>query len=279
MNASTSIDWITASTAQLREPNEVLPAAQWGKVEHGILHYQCQKICSDSAARFLWSPDIAGRGSCCILGGSALAFFRTFAQLAPDTLIPHLSRLGFLATRIDCALDLYESKLSVRQIYDQIMSGAISVPTRKITLITAHAGSMTGETLYCGSRESERYLRIYDKGLEQNSALPGEWIRIELEIKGKRAKSAWQMALDTNEATLVASELSAFVTTQQQWWELALAGQYALPLSMHSRPISSRRKWLLGQVSMALANELREDPHFWETLRVSVDDLVINSRM
>jgi len=279
MNVSTSIDWITASTPQLREPNEVLPTASWGKMEHGILHYQCQKIDSDSSARFLWSPDVAGRGSCCILSGSAIQFLRRFSQLEPDKLIPHLAKLGFSATRIDVALDIYNSGVSVRQIYDELMWGNIKVPTRSITLITAHAGSMTGETMYCGSRESERYLRVYDKGLEQNSAKAGEWIRIELEIKGKRAKAAFAMALASNEATLVASELSSFVSSDLQWWKDALKGFYALPVSMQSRPISNRRKWLLGQVSMALANELRDDPNFWETLRVSVDDLVMNTKM
>ena len=272
MNVQKTIDWITASTSQLREPGEVLPHAAWGKMEHGILHYQCQKICSDSGARFLWSPDVTGRGACIVLSGGALLALRRFSQLPPDKLLPHLSHLGFLATRIDFALDLYDPGITIGDIYEQIMDGRITVPTRTVTRIQAHSGSATGETLYIGSRTSERYLRIYDKGVEQNSAPSGQWLRIELEVKGKRAKLAFVDLLRYGESACVANQLSSFITTAPKWFIDAICSEQTFPASILSRPVPARRKWLLGQVASAIANEIREDPDFWETLAVVVND-------
>jgi len=265
------IDWITASTSQIREPYEVLPHAQWGALQHGILHYQCQKICSDSGSRLLWSPDTANRGSCFIASGGALDFLRRFSQVTVDRLAPRLAGFGFSATRLDCALDVYNSGFTVRDFYEGVKDGSIKVPTRTFTLISSHSGASKADTCYCGSRESERYLRVYDKGMETNSAEPGEWLRIELEIKGKRAKAGWPELLEVGENEFSRRQLLSFASMDVEFWKTLLKSEHAVPSSLLSRPIPKRRQWLLGQVSMAIKNELRDDPEFWEALRASVD--------
>jgi DNA relaxase NicK len=54
-------------------------------------------------------------------------------------------------------------------------------PQRR-TLISNSDG---GSTLYFGSRVSDRFARLYDKGIEQQTSAAGKWWRFELEIKGK----------------------------------------------------------------------------------------------
>ena len=49
-------------------------------------------------------------------------------------------------------------------------------------------GSDGGSTVYIGSRASERFGRLYDKGVEQQTNPPGHWWRWELELKGKAAQ-------------------------------------------------------------------------------------------
>lgn len=49
------------------------------------------------------------------------------------------------------------------------------------------ADSNSSSTLYVGSRQSDRYLRLYDKGIEEGIAPPGTIFRTEVEYKGKRA--------------------------------------------------------------------------------------------
>jgi len=50
------------------------------------------------------------------------------------------------------------------------------------------ASLINGETLYIGSRKSGRFWRIYNKALEQG--IPGPLFRIEIELKGDRARQA-----------------------------------------------------------------------------------------
>jgi uncharacterized DUF497 family protein len=52
-----------------------------------------------------------------------------------------------------------------------------------------------GFTLYLGSRQSESYTRIYDKGQETGEKPPGTWVRWEHETKGSKSHQiAYQLA-------------------------------------------------------------------------------------
>lgn len=60
-------------------------------------------------------------------------------------------------------------------------------------LFTFIENSEGGSTLYVGSRSSMRYGRIYDKGVEQGTLVPGKLYRWELEIKDALADQAVAM--------------------------------------------------------------------------------------
>jgi DNA relaxase NicK len=47
-----------------------------------------------------------------------------------------------------------------------------------------------GSTLYLGSRMSDRFARLYDKGIEQQTHKAGKWWRFELELKGECSPQA-----------------------------------------------------------------------------------------
>lgn len=81
-------------------------------------------------------------------------------------------------TRLDIAFDLFESGLRIPQLAIDLNNPDAPGAKYKRTFIQSHSGA----TLSLGSRSSERYLRIYDKGAEQGSA--GDWKRIEIELKG-----------------------------------------------------------------------------------------------
>jgi DNA relaxase NicK len=62
----------------------------------------------------------------------------------------------------------------------------------KRTLITDSDG---GSTLYIGSRSSDRFARLYDKGREQRALPAGKWWRLELEVKGKSSQKVAEQLL------------------------------------------------------------------------------------
>lgn len=91
-------------------------------------------------------------------------------------------------SRLDLAVDVH-SALEMTSVPQNLYRYLNHVPPRngrpvKRTLITNSDG---GATLYIGSRTSDWFTRIYDKGIEQKAAPPGHWLRFELEIKGRAA--------------------------------------------------------------------------------------------
>lgn len=56
-------------------------------------------------------------------------------------------------------------------------------PAQRTLILNSNGGS----TLYIGSRTSDRFARLYDKGIEQKASSAGRWYRLELEVKGNSA--------------------------------------------------------------------------------------------
>lgn len=92
-------------------------------------------------------------------------------------------KLGGQVTRIDIALDVLDAFIDIVGMYSIVKRGGCITPSKKFSYIEGNSG----QTLYIGSRQSERMLRVYDKAAEQGA--PGHWTRFELEVKGARARA------------------------------------------------------------------------------------------
>ena len=106
-----------------------------------------------------------------------------------DRLVPFLEwalENGGNATRLDFALDDHDGLLTLDRIVAAEGEGRIISRWRGLTMWQKrYMGKIEGWTCYWGRRQSEAYLRIYDKAGEQG--VPGPWVRLELECKGKFA--------------------------------------------------------------------------------------------
>ena len=95
--------------------------------------------------------------------------------------------------RIDVALDDRNGVIDVDRIYASVKAGNCVSHFRQSRLISGldvGSGLDTGQTLCMGSRQSDTYLRIYDKAAEQRAkekVVEGTWIRWEMEWKSERA--------------------------------------------------------------------------------------------
>lgn len=91
-------------------------------------------------------------------------------------------------TRIDLAVDV---KMEVPALhlcddYYKWVTTRSLTGHRKYSLVVNNLG---GSTLYVGSRQSEEFGRVYDKGVEEGLGLqPGIKYRYEVELKGDKAK-------------------------------------------------------------------------------------------
>lgn len=119
------------------------------------------------------------------LNGSVLASmsFEAVHQLLLCAQLEH----KFIANRIDIALDfpLQSPRLSMRY-WESFIEDGLLVGYRTVRRVMSRGGSRPGTTVYLGSRESDRFVRIYDKNIDGV-----DYDRLEVEFK--RSRALWVM--------------------------------------------------------------------------------------
>ena len=100
---------------------------------------------------------------------------------ARDELLRNALRGGWKPTRIDIALDALDTGVTISSIRDAYMSNV----NRSVQRSTRYIEKGKAHTFELGSRTSEKFMRIYDKGAQQRTL--ASWLRFELECKGTYA--------------------------------------------------------------------------------------------
>ena len=173
--------------------------------------------------------------------------------------------LGGRITRLDLAIDVYGSGMNVLELKNAWDDGKLSTRARDISVIAPETRNQAGQiihkgrTVYVGARSSEVFLRVYDKGLETGDRYTmGDWVRIELELKGRKADSVASQLLENPEKwTLYAiAVIREFCFTQAVSWYCKAVTSEAVEIKAVPRKETNRYKWLLGNVLPALESEL-----------------------
>lgn len=176
--------------------------------------------------------------------------------------------IGFVAgckgsiSRIDIAFDLFDYGIDVPRIYEDWKKGRIQCNARRARPLTDGVkekdGSITeATTVYFGARTSDLMIRIYEKGKETGTGL--DWVRVELEIKGDKAK-----------AILADCERLGFPVVGRQllrdyfqkmpykfWKELTLGDSVAL--TSVGRKMTEREAWIRNVVFPVLVEEIAKE--------------------
>ncbi|BAU09055.1 hypothetical protein FIS3754_50170 (plasmid) [Fischerella sp. NIES-3754] len=113
-------------------------------------------------------------------------------MLSVAKLVDCLSGLNLNLTRIDLSIDDYQKRLNVLDILNWFNEGNFSGFTTKLPIPSGKGNKYTGLTLNCGSRESDKFVRIYDTfGKHKTKAT-----RFEGEFKDYKAKQIQQVLMD-----------------------------------------------------------------------------------
>jgi len=165
--------------------------------------------------------------------------------------------MGGRVTRLDLATDLYDTPVDYHNLYEQLDAGNARTAARDWRLVQ----SRTGATVYVGSRHSERFLRLYDKGKKD---LNGKrlWARAELEIKGTTARGVakWLILHGLESGMGVIGAFIDFNTVTWSYWM-----QQEAPVVISSTQTrSDTTAWLLGAVAKTLAREIEKDDSILE---------------
>lgn len=182
-----AIDWLTVTSTALNVGNRLLDtyaAYKTGKEASRTFYgFECLR----SETGLMWGKRPKdGRYILIAPGDLAQSIF---LKLAP---------LPVKVTRIDLACDVWldAPRDQVRHSARVPMSKAHESKT-KTTLIRGVGGGKrerVGDTLYLGSRQSQQFGRMYDKGLQQKTTTPGKWFRYEVEYKAEAARQIANVA-------------------------------------------------------------------------------------
>lgn len=157
-------------------------------------------------------------------------------------------------TRMDLAIDVHNSNLNIRSLYAQLKRGTAETRFKTWNIIDGPNGT----TLYLGSRQSEQFIRIYDKGLEQGTR--DNWKRVEMELKGSRsemfAKEITGLSPDgiAQRARQGIKSLVEFPTAT--WREIV--GDLAIGIASAKEGKTDTVAWLLSLVAPAMGRYIRK---------------------
>lgn len=171
------------------------------------------------------------------------------------TILRELSKMGWKATRLDIALDFHDGagRDLIARMHRSCQDGELCGARRYQHIWEMGQDGPTGHGLNIGARGklgSGRYLRTYDKGLEQRSAGLGDWVRMEVEFSDDCAAQAAVtlaqaskpdrvmvgLVLGTVDFRLVTGDQHVADRPRCEWWQALIAGA-----ALH-RPVAVRAK-------------------------------------
>jgi hypothetical protein len=164
--------------------------------------------------------------------------------------------LGHVCTRLDLALDVRDCAEINQFIEEEVRRNRWSGTARSANIVKSTTSE--AQTVYVGSRQSETFLRMYNKAAEQR--VRGDWTRLEVELKRRSAERYSQHL--AGQSALAVGELAKFLIDRQchldgSLWETLLR----TPLQAVSVPqvrTPDRAKWLIETCAPSLGRELQK---------------------
>jgi len=171
-------------------------------------------------------------------------------------------------TRIDLAVDLFDSDVTVERWYYELFKAHGHNRQRSLE----YKRRKRGDTVTLGSRESDKYLRIYDKAKEQG--LENDWVRVEVEAKGDIAPQLAGKILDNwSQAPMV----HVLMLSLPHFWVAQYIESYAqgerMTFDPHLATRDGRERWLYEVVGKTLAKMKAKNPDEYETFAAWVADM------
>jgi len=254
-----TLDWLAVTFKEFtRETQDFIraycsrPTTQAINARNG--YTDCQR--DYNGVELLWNPDYSSMGQHAVFSGSALRNLFASNELDGQTLLRACINAGGSISRLDLAKDLTEQAVDYEAVYQSLEQGLGGGNSRKVSKVQSNNG---GFTVYVGSRQSERFLRLYNKAAEQQ--LPGVlWSRLEIEAKGMVARAtATSLAQSGNWAGVFDGIMSGMVGDAKSVHLENFISRGNVPIGLPKLEKSTdREKWIESQVISAVAKHYIE---------------------
>lgn len=269
MRLEAKIDWIAVTLKKPEQPYQLmeifgLVPANMVEADHGMLGYKKLEVCPLTKAKYL-TDGKDDMGHHMILSGKSCDASALYCGPLEKVLVATLDKVDI--TRLDLALDIYEQK-AFNKFKKAYQRNKIKGKFHQYSLTESKKNGVTnGGTLYCGSRQSQICIRIYDKASEQK-LIGIDWTRVEIEIKKKRARPVIEEIDKTSLQNTIVSILSNYITLLEKprqsnrgrdkidpWWSelMSNANKIKLTEPRPYRTLDEIYQWLEYQAGPSLA--------------------------
>lgn len=202
-----------------------------------------------SQALFKMSDRPSSQGWAAVLNGQSLKHITTGSHT-----VSVMDHLDARSTRIDVAFDVFDSGCLVADLHAAYAKGRAGRKNRSY----AFYASPNGDTLYLGSRTSDLMVRVYEKGKQMRMSV--DWLRFEIEIKGKFCRQHYPTLLSQPETALPHLVKMLEMSDNPVVQHLIATYRDQQPLERVSRAGGSKREeWLRTQVLSSLVKLAKED--------------------
>ena len=232
------------------------PKAQHTSARYGYAYGMANSV----NAKVMVNPDKPDMGIHVSYSASTLRAYLERGIESMTILRWHLGQ-GGKCSRIDLALDVFDSCLSIVALYEDLVQGRALTRVLNYTLLKAQGD---GTTLYVGSRSSEAMLRIYDKAKEQG--VLDNWKRIELECKGDKANYVANTLAELPDEEIVKQAkrfIVGIVTFPNSCWSKMLRTE-GTKIGVANKKQTDTAQWLLNVAAPSLGKYVgrTQDEHF-----------------
>lgn len=263
------VDWLS-----LTFPNDDMPPNEamvgvWKHTGNGLHGYR-RKYVEHGTGAVLQTMGAPGMGSHLTLTGDAMATIRS-GGIDDRTLAQEMVDKDARASRIDLAIDVIDSELTVAWCEGALKDGGMTTTARSTMALSeaSSSGEETGRTLYIGSRQSDRFMRIYDKRLESKVQDVTAWTRLEIELKNLIARGAVGSVAENGVESTVRGIAGSMIQMNHYVWKEIMTGEIAEPPKAGKKNTKTEQ-WLLGTVAGTLAKVISNKPEFWDEFLVAV---------
>lgn len=210
-----------------------------------------------------------------------------FGKKSPSLLILRIKQYHGTFSRVDCAIDdIGAEYFTVQQIIDHTKNNEVISKWRNVSVKQEFGISTlekTSDIIYFGSMQSNTFLRVYDKRLEQESkgiACLSDWVRWEVVYRDEKADALIDQLITYNFdlGAVVVGVLSYYLriavanpldSNRSRWdtlplWARFIDGVAALRLAVikSERTIDTIKDWLTKQVMPSLSAVLEAEGDF-----------------
>jgi len=258
MQSTGHLDWVSVTFPTNTRFSYLLPEgakpqhyAEIGPGRHGYL----KQWKGDSGALIMSDGKIE-QGVHLVLTGETLESIRASGP-TDKALCGNFERQHGKASRIDVAIDVYDSPLSIDDLIVAYRTGLLQTPAKAASRIENL--NTPEQTLYVGQRASNRLFRAYNKGAQVQDERA--WIRLELECKRLTARAVVQAIVNNTDTRAVINRtIKDFANFPTNPTYVAALRQHDALIPPVPRRITKTYRWLMEICAPALARYELENP-------------------